>query len=71
MNIQELSTCSQYKTPGENHQFRNDYLGMVKQWQDMQYEGRYSESHYAASLPDFVKLAEAYGRVGMEIRNSR
>ena len=60
MNIQELSTCSQYRTPGQDHQpCAMTISGMVKQWQDMQYEGRYSESHYAASLPDFVKLAEA------------
>jgi len=42
---------------------------MVKQWQDMQYEGRYSESHYADSLPDFMKLAEAYGHVGITVQN--
>ena len=45
----------------------NGYLGMVKQWQDMQYEGRYSESVYQNSLPDFVKLAEAYGHVGIKV----
>ena len=69
MNIQELSTCSQYACPVKIINLRNNYLGMVKQWQDMQYDGRYSESHYAASLPDFVKLAEAYGHVGMEIKS--
>jgi acetolactate synthase-1/2/3 large subunit len=69
MNIQELSTCSQYACPVKIINLRNDYLGMVKQWQDMQYDGRYSESHYAASLPDFVKLAEAYGHVGMEVKS--
>ena len=68
MNIQELSTCSQYGCPVKIINLRNDYLGMVKQWQDMQYEGRYSESHYAASLPNFVKLAEAYGHVGIEVK---
>ena len=67
MNIQELSTCSQYRTPIKIISLRNNYLGMVKQWQDMQYEGRYSESHYAASLPDFVKLAESYGHVGIKV----
>ena len=67
MNIQELSTCSQYRTPIKIISLRNNYLGMVKQWQDMQYEGRYSESHYAASLPDFVKLAESYGHVGLKV----
>lgn len=67
MNIQELSTCTQYATPIKIISLRNNYLGMVKQWQDMQYEGRYSESHYAASLPDFVKLAESYGHVGIRV----
>jgi acetolactate synthase-1/2/3 large subunit len=69
MNIQELSTCSQYSCPVKVVNLRNNYLGMVKQWQDMQYEGRYSESHYAASLPDFVKLVEAYGHVGMLVKD--
>ena len=67
MNIQELSTCAQYGTPIKIVSLRNNYLGMVKQWQDMQYEGRYSESHYAASLPDFVKLAESFGHVGIRV----
>lgn len=67
MNIQELSTCTQYGLPIKIINLRNNYLGMVKQWQDMQYEGRYSESHYAASLPDFTKLMEAYGHVGIQI----
>jgi acetolactate synthase-1/2/3 large subunit len=65
MNIQELSTCSQYQVPVKIINLRNGYLGMVKQWQDMQYEGRYSESTYADSLPDFTKLVEAYGHVGI------
>ena len=69
MNIQELSTCAQYNVPVKIVNLRNNYLGMVKQWQDMQYDSRYSESHYASSLPDFVKLAEAYGHVGMEIKD--
>jgi len=69
MNIQELSTCSQYGLPIKIINLRNNYLGMVKQWQDMQYDGRYSESHYAASLPDFVKLAESYGHVGLEVKD--
>ena len=68
MNIQELSTCAQYDVPVKIVNLRNNYLGMVKQWQDMQYDSRYSESHYASSLPDFVKLAEAYGHVGMLIK---
>ncbi|MFO7550785.1 MAG: acetolactate synthase 3 large subunit [Haliea sp.] len=67
MNIQELSTCTQYKTPIKIINLRNNYLGMVKQWQDMQYEGRYAMSTYEDSLPDFVKLVEAYGHVGMQV----
>ncbi len=69
MNIQELSTCTQYKTPVKIINLRNNYLGMVKQWQDMQYEGRYAMSTYEDSLPDFVKLVEAYGHVGMQVKN--
>ena len=67
MNIQELSTCTQYSTPVKIINLRNNYLGMVKQWQDMQYEGRYAMSTYEDSLPDFVKLAEAYGHVGIVV----
>lgn len=67
MNIQELSTCKQYNTPIKIINLRNNYLGMVKQWQDMQYEGRYAMSTYEDSLPDFVKLAEAFGHEGMVI----
>ena len=67
MNIQELSTCTQYNTPVKIINLRNNYLGMVKQWQDMQYEGRYAMSTYEDSLPDFVKLVEAYGHVGMVV----
>lgn len=67
MNIQELSTCTQYNTPIKIINLRNNYLGMVKQWQDMQYEGRYAMSTYEDSLPDFVKLVEAYGHVGMQV----
>jgi acetolactate synthase-1/2/3 large subunit len=65
MNIQELSTCTQYNTGIKIINLRNNYLGMVKQWQDMQYEGRYAMSTYEDSLPDFVKLVESYGHVGM------
>lgn len=67
MNIQELSTCTQYNTPVKIINLRNNNLGMVKQWQDMQYEGRYAMSTYEDSLPDFVKLMEAYGHVGMQV----
>jgi len=66
MNIQELSTCLQYGLPVKIVNINNQSLGMVKQWQDMQYEGRHSNS-YMGSLPDFVKLVEAYGHVGMKI----
>lgn len=66
MNIQELSTCLQYRLPVKIVNINNQALGMVKQWQDMQYDKRHSHS-YMESLPDFVKLAEAYGHVGMRI----
>ncbi len=66
MNIQELSTCKQYELPVKIININNRSLGMVRQWQDMQYEGRHAHS-YMESLPDFVKLAEAYGHVGMKI----
>ncbi len=67
MCIQELATCMQYDLPIKIVNLNNEALGMVKQWQDMQYGGRHSHSTYAESLPDFVKLAEAYGHVGMRI----
>ncbi|KAA1188330.1 acetolactate synthase 3 large subunit [Pseudohalioglobus sediminis] len=67
MNIQELATATHYSTPVKIICLRNNYLGMVKQWQDMQYEGRYSEVTYADSLPDFVKLMESYGHVGIKV----
>jgi len=67
MCIQELSTCTQYNIPLLILNLNNGYLGMVKQWQDMQYEGRYAQSTYQDSLPDFVKLAEAYGHVGIKV----
>ncbi len=66
MNIQELSTCSQYGLGIKIINLNNQALGMVKQWQDMQYEGRYSHS-YMDSLPDFVGLAESYGHAGFKI----
>ena len=64
MCIQELSTCQQYKTPVKIVSLNNRYLGMVRQWQEIDYGGRYSHS-YMDALPDFVKLAEAYGHVGL------
>lgn len=66
MNIQELSTCLQYDLPVKIVCLNNQALGMVRQWQDMQYSSRYSHS-YMESLPDFVKLVESYGHVGMRI----
>jgi acetolactate synthase-1/2/3 large subunit len=66
MCIQELSTCLQYNTPVKIVSLNNKYLGMVRQWQELDYENRYSHS-YMDALPDFVKLAEAYGHVGMRI----
>jgi acetolactate synthase I/II/III large subunit len=66
MCIQELSTCQQYQTPVKVISLNNRYLGMVRQWQELEYNGRYSSS-YMDALPDFVKLAEAYGHVGLKI----
>ncbi len=66
MNIQELSTCKEFNLPLKIILLNNGYLGMVRQWQEFFYEERYAES-YMSSLPDFVKLAEAYGHVGMTI----
>ena len=66
MNIQELSTCKQFHLPIKVILLNNRYLGMVRQWQEFFYENRYSES-YMDSLPDFVKLAESYGLIGMNI----
>ena len=66
MNIQELSTCLQYKLPIKIISLNNRALGMVRQWQDMNYKSRYSSS-YMDSMPDFVKLAEAYGHIGIRV----
>jgi len=66
MNIQELSTCLQHNTPIKICSLNNRYLGMVRQWQEIEYSGRYSHS-YMDALPNFVKLAEAYGHVGLLI----
>ncbi|MBX6319493.1 acetolactate synthase 3 catalytic subunit [Pigmentiphaga sp.] len=70
MNIQELSTCHQYHLSPKILCLNNRYLGMVRQWQQIDYGSRYAES-YMDSLPDFVKLAEAYGHVGMRIESAR
>ena len=66
MNIQEMGTTSQYRTPVKLFILNNEYMGMVRQWQELTYESRYSNS-YSDSLPDFVKLAEAYGWTGIRI----
>jgi acetolactate synthase-1/2/3 large subunit len=66
MNIQELATCMQYNLPIKIISLNNRALGMVRQWQDMNYKGRHSHS-YMDSMPDFVKLAEAYGHVGIRV----
>lgn len=66
MNIQELSTAQQYEIPVVIISLNNRFLGMVKQWQDIIYSGRHSQS-YMNSLPNFVKLAEAYGHIGIQI----
>lgn len=66
MNIQELSTCLQYDLNVKIINLNNQALGMIRQWQDMQYDSRYSHS-YMESLPNFVKLAESYGHVGMRV----
>ncbi len=67
MNIQELSTCKQYGLPVKIVNLNNQALGMVKQWQDMNYESRHSQS-YMESLPDFMKLVDAYGHVGITVK---
>jgi len=64
MNIQELSTAVQYRLPVKIFILNNEYMGMVRQWQELLHEKNYSES-YSEALPDFVKLAEAYGAVGI------
>jgi acetolactate synthase I/II/III large subunit len=67
MNMQELSTCQQYGLPIKIVNLNNAALGMVKQWQDMQYGGRHSHSTYRESLPDFVRLMEAFGHLGIKV----
>ena len=70
MCIQELSTCTQYNLPIKIININNEALGMVKQWQDMNYGGRHSESTYQKSLPNFVDLVESYGHVGLKIEKN-
>jgi acetolactate synthase-1/2/3 large subunit len=64
MNIQEMSTLAQYRLPVKVFILNNEYMGMVRQWQELLHGGRYSES-YSAALPDFVKLAESFHGVGL------
>ena len=66
MCIQELSTCKQYNLPVKIVNLNNRFLGMVRQWQEIEYGSRYSES-YMDALPDFIKLAEGYGHSGVRI----
>ena len=66
MNIQEMSTIAQYRLPVKAFILNNQYMGMVRQWQELLHGGRYSES-YTAALPDFVKLADAFGAVGRRV----
>ncbi|MFC0589349.1 biosynthetic-type acetolactate synthase large subunit [Novosphingobium aquiterrae] len=68
MNIQELGTATQFRLPVKIFVLNNEWMGMVRQWQELTYESRYSNS-YSDSLPDFVKLAEAYGWKGIRIEN--
>ena len=68
MNIQELGTATQYRLPVKVFILNNEWMGMVRQWQELTYESRYSNS-YSDSLPDFVRLAEAYGWKGIRIEN--
>ena len=68
MNIQELSTAVQYRLPVKVFIINNQYMGMVRQWQELLHGSRYSES-YSEALPDFVKLAEAFGCVGMRVQD--
>ena len=68
MNIQEMSTAAQYRLPVKVFILNNQYMGMVRQWQELLHGGRYSES-YTAALPDFVKLAEAFGAIGLRVEH--
>ncbi len=70
MNIQEMSTAAQYRLPVKVFILNNQYMGMVRQWQELLHGGRYSES-YTAALPDFVKLADAFGAAGRRVEDPR
>ena len=69
MNIQELATAVQYRLPVKVAILNNNFLGMVRQWQELFYDGRYSQTCMEV-MPDFVKLAEAYGAVGLRARKT-
>ncbi|MEM9288347.1 MAG: acetolactate synthase 3 large subunit [Pseudomonadota bacterium] len=69
MNLQEMGTATQYRLPVKVFTLNNEYMGMVRQWQQLTYEGRYSSS-YSDSLPDFVKLAESFGWTGIRIEKA-
>jgi acetolactate synthase-1/2/3 large subunit len=69
MNMQELSTISQYRLPVKVFILNNEWMGMVRQWQELNHGSRYSES-YTASLPDFVKLAETFGMTGLRAKTA-
>ena len=68
MNIQEMSTAVQHRLPVKIFILNNEYMGMVRQWQELLHGGRYSES-YTDSLPDFVKLAESFRATGLRAKN--
>ena len=68
MNMQELSTLAQYNLPVKMFIINNEWMGMVRQWQELIHGGRYSES-YSASLPDFTKLADTFGMTGLMAEN--
>jgi acetolactate synthase-1/2/3 large subunit len=70
MNIQEMATASQYRLPVKVFILNNRWMGMVRQWQELLHGGRYSES-YSDSLPDFVKLADAFGWTGLRVSNPK
>jgi len=70
MNIQEMATATQYRLPVKVFILNNEWMGMVRQWQELTYSGRYSQS-YSDSLPDFVKLAESFGWNGIRIEGAQ
>jgi acetolactate synthase-1/2/3 large subunit len=69
MTSQELATMTSERLPVKIAILNNGYLGMVRQWQELFYDGRFSEVHLTQDLPDYVKLAEAYGAIGLRCDN--